>query len=57
MGWDWELVVALIAGFVAKEVVVATIDVLNIDVLHIMSPHQAYAYMLFTSFTFLALQQ
>jgi len=48
MGWSWELVLALISGFVAKEVVVATIGVLNIDIRSIMTPHQAFAYMLFT---------
>jgi len=48
MGWSWELVLALISGFVAKEVVVATIGVLNIDITAIMAPHQAFAYMLFT---------
>jgi len=47
MGWSWELVLALISGFVAKEVVVATIGVLNIDITSIMAPHQAFAYMLF----------
>lgn len=48
MGWSWELVLALISGFVAKEVVVATIGVLNIDIPSVMAPHQAFAYMLFT---------
>lgn len=48
MGWSWELVLALISGFVAKEVVVATIGVLNVDITSIMLPHQAFAYMLFT---------
>jgi ferrous iron transport protein B len=48
MGWSWELVLALISGFVAKEVVVATIGVLNIDIQNVMTPHQAFAYMLFT---------
>ncbi|WP_330999846.1 ferrous iron transport protein B [Archaeoglobus neptunius] len=48
MGWSWELVLALISGFVAKEVVVATIGVLNVDISSIMSPTQAFAYMLFT---------
>lgn len=48
MGWSWELVLALITGFAAKEVVVATISVLNVDVVSVMTPHQAFAYMLFT---------
>lgn len=48
MGWSWELVLALISGFVAKEVVVATIGVLNIDIQSVMTSHQAFAYMLFT---------
>ncbi len=48
MGWSWELVLALITGFVAKEVVVATIGVLNVDIASVMSPHQAFAFMLFT---------
>jgi ferrous iron transport protein B len=48
MGWSWELVLALISGFFAKEVVVATIGVLNIDIVNIMSWYQAFAFMLFT---------
>ncbi len=48
MGWTWELVLALISGFVAKEVVVSTIGVLGIDVAKIMTPGQAFAFMLFT---------
>ncbi|WP_290723563.1 ferrous iron transport protein B [Archaeoglobus sp.] len=48
MGWSWELVLALVSGFVAKEVVVATIGVLNIDVPSVMTSYQAFAYMLFT---------
>ncbi len=48
LGWDWRLVLALISGFVAKEIVVATIGVLNVDVAAIMTPASAYAFMLFT---------
>ncbi len=48
MGWSWELVLALISGFVAKEVVVATIGVLNIEVAEVLTPWQAFAFMLFT---------
>lgn len=48
MGWSWEFVLALISGFVAKEVVVATIEILNIDIAGTMSAYQSFSFMLFT---------
>ncbi len=51
MGWSWELVLSLITGFVAKEIVVSTLGVLKVDAAALSSmiaPHQAMAFMLFT---------
>ena len=48
MGWSWELVLALIMGFVAKEVVVETISILGVNLSEVMSPIQALSFMLFT---------
>jgi len=48
LGWNWELIVALISGFVAKEIVVATIGILNINLAEAISPFSALAFMLFT---------
>ena len=48
LGWSWELIVALISGFVAKEIVVATIGILGIDLTAVMSPQSALAFMFFT---------
>ncbi len=47
MGWDYGLVLALIMGFVAKEVVVETIGLMNIDVSH-LDTFKALAFMVFT---------
>ncbi|ADB57223.1 ferrous iron transport protein B [Archaeoglobus profundus] len=47
MGWDYKLVLALIMGFVAKEVVVETIGLMNVDV-SLLSTYQALAFMVFT---------
>ncbi len=48
MGWDYKLVVALLTGFVAKEVVVETINLLHVNISS-MSPVQALSYMAFAS--------
>ena len=56
MGWDWTAAVALIWGFVAKEIVVGTMGVVYgvgeeglAGVLpKIFTPVQAYAFMAFT---------
>ncbi len=47
MGWNYGLVLALIMGFVAKEVVVETIGLMNIDVSH-LDTFKALAFMVFT---------
>ncbi len=48
MGWDYKLVVALLTGFVAKEVVVETINLLHVNVAG-MNPVQALSYIAFAS--------
>ncbi len=48
MGWDYKLVIALITGFVAKEVVVETINLVNFDITSLNSV-QAFSYIAFTS--------
>ena len=48
MGWDWQFVLAILMGFVAKEVVVETLGILNTPVAQIMSPSQALAFMVFS---------
>ena len=51
MGWGWELSIALIMGFVAKEVVVETLSIVLGDsaaIAGIMSPAQALGFMVFT---------
>lgn len=48
MGWDYKLVIALLTGFVAKEVVVETINLVNFDVTS-LNYVQALAYIVFTS--------
>jgi len=47
MGWDYRLVLALIMGFIAKEVVVETIGLMNVDV-SLLGTFQALAFMVFT---------
>jgi ferrous iron transport protein B len=48
MGWDWKLVLALVMGFVAKEIVVETIGILGIPLKDVLTPVQALSFMLFT---------
>ncbi|WP_457550658.1 ferrous iron transport protein B [Archaeoglobus sp.] len=47
MGWDYRLVLALVMGFVAKEVVVETIGLMNINV-GALGTFKALAFMVFT---------
>ncbi|WFO74958.1 ferrous iron transport protein B [Desulfurococcaceae archaeon MEX13E-LK6-19] len=57
LGWDWRAAVALLFGFIAKEVVVGSLGVLYgvgeenvVDALaehHVFTPLTAYAYMVF----------
>ena len=48
MGWDWQFVLAILMGFIAKEVVVETLGILNTPIAQIMSPSQALAFMVFS---------
>ncbi|WP_232215810.1 ferrous iron transport protein B [Archaeoglobus veneficus] len=49
MDWSWELVVALLMGFVAKEVVVETIGITVGDGLAgLLTPAQAFGFMVFS---------
>ena len=51
MGWGWELTLALIMGFVAKEVVVETLGIVLGNPMKIASlilPNQALGFMVFT---------
>jgi ferrous iron transport protein B len=48
IGWDYRIVLALIMGFVAKEVVVETIGMMNVDISTILTSYQALAFMIFT---------
>jgi ferrous iron transport protein B len=51
-GWGWECVVAVIMGFVAKEVVVETFGILlgnSANVSSLLSVPQAFAFMVFVS--------
>lgn len=51
MGWGWELSVALIMGFVAKEVVVETLGIVlgnPMNIVNLISPAQALGFMVFT---------
>ncbi len=47
LGWDYKFVLALLTGFIAKEVVVATLEITGANVASLTSI-QAMAYMLFT---------
>jgi len=57
LGWDWRMSVALIFGFIAKEIVVGTMAILygvgekslpaTLASLHIFTPLTGYAFMLF----------
>uniref|UniRef100_A0A7C3YE96 Ferrous iron transport protein B n=1 Tax=Geoglobus ahangari TaxID=113653 RepID=A0A7C3YE96_9EURY len=47
-GWDYGLVLSLVMGFIAKEVVVETIGVMGLNVDEIMTPAQALGFMVFT---------
>ena len=48
-GWGWELVVAIITGFVAKEVVVETLEIVAGDNLpNLLTASQAFSFMVFT---------
>ena len=51
MGWGWELSLALIMGFVAKEVVVETLGIVlgnPMKIASLLSPNQALGFMVFT---------
>ena len=48
LGWDYKLVLSLVMGFIAKEVVVETIGVMGLNVEEIMTPAQALGFMVFT---------
>ncbi len=48
MGWSSSVVVAIIAGLVAKEVVVETLSVTTPDLHSVLTPAQAIALMVFT---------
>ncbi len=51
MGWGWELSLALVMGFVAKEVVVETLGIVlgsPMAISHLMTPIQALGFMIFT---------
>ncbi len=48
LGWDYKLVLSLVMGFIAKEVVVETIGVMGLNVEDIMTPAQALGFMVFT---------
>ncbi len=48
MGWDWQFVLAILMGFVAKEVVVETLGILNTPIAQIMTMPQALAFMVFS---------
>ncbi len=48
MGWDWQFVLAILMGFVAKEVVVETLGILNTPIAKIMTMPQALAFMVFS---------
>ncbi len=47
-GWNWQIVLALISGFAAKEIVVATLGVLKVNIAAAFTPASAIAFMLFT---------
>ena len=54
LGWDWRAAVALLTGFIAKEVVVSTLAVLyggeavfKANLLNAFSPVSAFAYIIF----------
>jgi len=54
LGWDWRTAVALLTGFIAKEVVVSTLAVLyggeavfKANLLNAFSPASAFAYIIF----------
>ena len=46
-GWDYRLVLSIVTGFIAKEVVVETIGIMGLDVGEIMTPAQALGFMVF----------
>ncbi len=48
MGWDWQFVLAILMGAVAKEVVVETLSILNTPISQIMTTSQALAFMVFS---------
>ncbi len=48
MGWEWQFVLAILMGVVAKEVVVETLGILNVPIARVMDPPQALAFMVFT---------
>ncbi len=48
MGWDWQFVLAILMGVVAKEVVVETLGILNVPIARVMDPFQALAFMVFS---------
>ncbi len=48
MHWSWKLVIALIMGFVAKEVVVETIGITVSNLTALITPAQAFGFMVFS---------
>ncbi len=48
MHWDFRLVLALVMGFIAKEVVVETIGIMGLNLNAIMNQAQALGFMIFT---------
>ncbi len=48
LGWGWKLVLSLILGMVAKEVVVETLTMLNVPLSTVLTPSQALSFMVFT---------
>ncbi|RLI75128.1 ferrous iron transport protein B [Archaeoglobales archaeon] len=51
MGWGWELTIALIMGFIAKEVVVESLGIVlgnTMNIVNIITPAQALGFMVFT---------
>ena len=48
MHWDYRLVLALVMGFIAKEVVVETIGIMGLKLEAIMTQAQALGFMIFT---------
>jgi len=48
LGWNWQFVLAIIMGAVAKEVVVETLSILNTPIRVLMGVPQALAFMIFS---------